>query len=162
MLVELRDGSIIISIIIIILSDLLPPRIVLVILFHVLLVATSIHLQGKYSSMNYSSHFIINFICRCFKGKDCRFSHDLTANPQSDHTNIPDSSVRSSTDISDTTSSAAESSSTTATTMDSATDMCSICLEEVAPNKFGLLVNCSHVFCLGSPLSRYVLPILIS
>jgi|SRR5579862_967920 len=82
---------------------------------------------------------------RCLRGKDCRFLHDSSAHPQQP----TGSAALPSTAISDPPVSHAESSNTN---MDeSSVEKCTICLE--IPIQYGLLVNCSHVFCLGRPFT---------
>ena len=74
----------------------------------------------------------------CYKGKECRFSHDT----------FHDVSSNTSTDVTDQLSSprseTPSSSPTDARTVP--THVCGICFER--PKKYGLLDNCSHVFCL--------------
>jgi hypothetical protein len=84
----------------------------------------------------------------CYKGKECRFSHDIA--PQdalsNTSTDMPDqfSSPRSDTP-----------SSSPADPPTVPTHVCGICFE--MPKKYGLLANCSHVFCLCLSHRRIIL-----
>ena len=84
-----------------------------------------------------STSILIRF--RCYKGKECRFSHDITSQ---------DTLSNTSTDVTDQLSSphSEAPSSSAAEPRTVPTHVCAICLE--VPKKYGLLANCSHVFCL--------------
>ena len=80
----------------------------------------------------------ISLIARCNRGTDCWFMHE---NPSRNTSSTP----AVGTDTSDIVSSPAAAETSLANMSVDAT--CGICLE--VPTKFGLMVNCSHVFCIG-------------
>lgn len=89
----------------------------------------------------YTTLCIIADTCdSCHRGKDCWFSHDIAA--QDTHSNTSTDMTRPSSSPSSSTA----PSDTAANTEASQTYICGICLER--PTRFGIMVNCSHVFCL--------------
>ena len=84
----------------------------------------------------------------CYKGKECRFAHDIASQ---------DAVSNTSTDMPDQLSSphSETPSSSPADPPTVPTHVCGICFE--IPKKYGLLANCSHVFCLClSPPSNHI------
>jgi hypothetical protein len=88
-----------------------------------------------------STFMLIRF--SCYRGDECWFLHDIPA---------PETLLNTSTALADELPSphSETSSSSPAELRTESTPICGICFE--TPKKYGLLANCSHTFCLCSPV----------
>ena len=84
-----------------------------------------------------STSVLIRF--SCYRGKECRFSHDIASRDTLSNTSTDVTNQLSSTPSETPSTSPAEPRSVP-------THVCGICFE--TPTKYGLLANCPHVFCL--------------